>query len=115
MESDSAQQLLNAANEALESRGVMSSLRAHLQAELFQALENQPPNSAATPPETQLINELICEYLSFSHYNYTLSVFMSEAGLKGGARLRRDTASSMLGIAPPNSDEQMWVLQAVTT
>ncbi|KAL8272695.1 hypothetical protein Esti_003399 [Eimeria stiedai] len=63
MESESAQQLLSAASEALESRGAMRSIRARLLAELFEALEEKPPNSAAPPLEAQLINELICEYL----------------------------------------------------
>lgn len=143
METESVQYLLNAARQALESRGAMGSLRSHLQAELFGALEEkvraadgmpckgcttgariehyallccdplrcvcfgaaQPPNRPVPPFEARLINELICEYLSFNHYNYTLSVFMSEADLRSNSRLTRAAAYSALGLATPRCDD----------
>lgn len=114
MESESTKYLLTAANQALESRGAIRSLRAQLLAELFSAMEEKPASNLATPPEALLINELICEYLSFSHYSHTLSVFMAEADLRGSSRLTRAAACSLLGITTPQPDDAIPLLYILT-
>lgn len=49
-----------------------------------------------------LLNELIREYLDFSGYRNTLSVFLTETG-QPAERLRRDVVASQLNIPIPET------------
>lgn len=87
--------------ETLETRGVFGQLKAQIRAELYKALESdevtmvvqsatplyaslrlslslsQIKESPQLPDEAVIINALIKEYLQFSGYNYTHSVFQT--------------------------------------
>lgn len=60
--------------DTLESRGVLSQLKARIRAEVFSALDDQREPRPSLSHENLLINELIREYLEFNQYRYTASV-----------------------------------------
>ncbi|KAJ3404688.1 hypothetical protein HDV05_007036 [Chytridiales sp. JEL 0842] len=68
---------------SLESRGILADLRARLRAEVFKSLHEDNP-SKPDPVETQILNELVMEYLEYNGYQSTMSVFSSEARIKKG-------------------------------
>ena len=82
--------------QSLESKikenGVYSKLESMLRAEMFNTLDNQPTKVEATP-ETNMINELIMEYMKFNNYGYSMSVFEKEAGAK--FRSRKDLCNDL--------------------
>ncbi|XP_071770040.1 centrosomal protein 20 [Centroberyx gerrardi] len=69
-----------AVRETLESRGVLSQLKARIRAEVFSALDDQTEPRPPLSHENLLINELIREYLEFNKYRYTASVLTAESG-----------------------------------
>lgn len=60
--------------DTLESRGVLSQLKARIRAEVFSALDDQREPRPPLSHENLLINELIREYLEFNKYRYAASV-----------------------------------------
>ncbi|KAI8621857.1 hypothetical protein BC830DRAFT_41351 [Chytriomyces sp. MP71] len=73
--------LCAALTQNLESRGVLGSIKAKLRAEIFKSLheEVELPQNAF---ETNVLNELILEYLEFHGLKHTTSVFTAEACIK---------------------------------
>ena len=74
-------ELTDVLRETLENRGALGDVRAHLRAEVSNALEDR--TSFARPDlsnENLVINELIREYLVFNRYRSTLSVLLPESG-----------------------------------
>uniref|UniRef100_A0A3Q3W0Z2 FGFR1 oncogene partner (FOP) N-terminal dimerisation domain-containing protein n=1 Tax=Mola mola TaxID=94237 RepID=A0A3Q3W0Z2_MOLML len=67
-------ELKSAVKETLESRGVLSQLKARIRAEVFSALEDQREPRPPLSHENLLLNELIREYLEFNKYRYAASV-----------------------------------------
>lgn len=63
-----------AVRETLESRGVLSQLKARIRAEVFSVLDDRREPRPPLSHENLLINELIREYLEFNKYRYTASV-----------------------------------------
>ena len=75
------EELKDVLRETLENRGALGSVRAHLRAEVSNALEDR--TGLARPEisdENLIINELIREYLVFNRYRSTLSVLLPESG-----------------------------------
>ena len=75
------EELKDALRETLENRGALGNVRAHLRAEVSNALEDRA--GSARPEisdENLIINELIREYLVFNRYRSTLSVLLPESG-----------------------------------
>jgi len=78
--------------EVLEGQGTLGKLRAQVQREIFQVLNEgdstsaaghsriKPPSATSIPPINLLINELFREYLQFNQYHHTLAVFLNESG-----------------------------------
>ena len=60
-----------------------------LRAEMFKILDSEVP-VVDQQPETQLINELIREYMEFSGYSSSLSVFELESNLPSQPMARKD-------------------------
>lgn len=69
--------------DTLESRGVLSQLKARIRAEVFSALDDQREPRPPLSHENLLINELIREYLEFNKYRYAASV-LAAGGCKDG-------------------------------
>ncbi|KAG7277294.1 hypothetical protein CRUP_036963, partial [Coryphaenoides rupestris] len=69
-----------AVRDTLESRGVLTQLRARIRAEVFSALDER---SGPRPPLSHhnlLINQLLGEYLEFNNYRHAASVLKAESG-----------------------------------
>uniref|UniRef100_A0A5F8GPX9 Centrosomal protein 20 n=1 Tax=Monodelphis domestica TaxID=13616 RepID=A0A5F8GPX9_MONDO len=66
--------------DTLEKRGVLGHLKAKIQAEVFNALDDQGEKPPPLSHENLLINELIREYLEFNKYKYSASVLAAESG-----------------------------------
>uniref|UniRef100_A0A3Q4AXQ3 FGFR1 oncogene partner (FOP) N-terminal dimerisation domain-containing protein n=1 Tax=Mola mola TaxID=94237 RepID=A0A3Q4AXQ3_MOLML len=81
-------ELKSAVKETLESRGVLSQLKARIRAEVFSALEDQREPRPPLSHENLLLNELIREYLEFNKYRYAASVLTA-----GGPRQATNLSS----------------------
>jgi len=88
-----------ALKSTLESRGVLSQLKAQIRAEIFSSLDasESQADKPVPPRENYLINELLREYLEFNGYRYTLSVLLQEAG-QTGERLDRSVVARELRL-----------------
>ncbi|ORY49819.1 hypothetical protein BCR33DRAFT_713425 [Rhizoclosmatium globosum] len=73
--------LKQALAQNLESRGILGSVKAKLRAEIFKSL-NEDLDMPAHAFETDVMNELIVEYLEFHGFKNTCSVFNAEANIK---------------------------------
>ncbi|XP_015237127.1 PREDICTED: lisH domain-containing protein FOPNL [Cyprinodon variegatus] len=73
-------ELKKSVRETLESRGVLTQLKARIRAEVFSALDEQRDAPPSLSHENLLINELIREYLLFNKYRNTASVLTAESG-----------------------------------
>ena len=99
-------ELKGALRETLDRKGVLGALRAQMRAEVFHAVDEQSDVRPGLSNEQLLLNEAIREYLTFTGYHHTLSVFMAEAG-QPAEPLRREFLASQLhlpvprGSAPP--------------
>ncbi|TPX55217.1 hypothetical protein SpCBS45565_g08515 [Spizellomyces sp. 'palustris'] len=71
----SYEDLKDALRENLEARGFMSDIRARVRAEVYKTLEDENEIKPQVSKESELLNELIREYLRYSGYNHTISVF----------------------------------------
>eukprot|EP00397_Hematodinium_sp_SG-2012_P070237 GEMP01126989.1.p1 GENE.GEMP01126989.1~~GEMP01126989.1.p1 ORF type:complete len:132 (+),score=20.92 GEMP01126989.1:102-497(+) len=73
-------ELKDALANALEHRGVLGKIKAQIQNEIFDSLDDPTVQRPPLPPENVIINELIREYLEYNQYNHALSVFLAESG-----------------------------------
>ena len=110
----SVDELKTVLRETLERRGVLGTLRANLQSEIFSALDSQDDPRPSLTYENMLLNELIREYLEFNQYQHTMSVFLAESG-QPAERLRRQYLSQQLQLPPvqtagdgPNGGREMY-------
>ncbi|KAJ3187319.1 hypothetical protein HDU85_006607 [Gaertneriomyces sp. JEL0708] len=79
----------HALTQHLEARGVLSDLRAKVRGEVFRALEgNNESIARPVSRETELVNEVVREYLKAAGYHHTLDVFAAEANLPAKSRGR---------------------------
>lgn len=118
----SAQDSLKAAmRDTLESKGIISQVKAQLRAAIFQSLaEGTDPTIAASaiassfpssatpthppaPPENMIINELIKEYLAFNGLEHSLSVFQLEARVPNSAVPRAVLANELNMAGAPTA------------
>uniref|UniRef100_A0A7S0HX00 LisH domain-containing protein n=1 Tax=Phaeocystis antarctica TaxID=33657 RepID=A0A7S0HX00_9EUKA len=95
----SVDELKTALRETLDRRGILGTMRAHLQSEIFSAIDSQDDARPVLSYENMMMNELIREYLEFNQYRHTLSVFLSESG-QPAERLRRQHLSQQLLLPP---------------
>ena len=97
------QQALRAAlRETLDAKGVLRELRARIQAEVFSAVRDTSDPRPRLSQEKLLLNEAIREYLEFSGYNHTLSVFLAEAG-QPEEKLARQVVAGQLRLPLPRA------------
>ncbi|CAD8166377.1 unnamed protein product [Paramecium octaurelia] len=98
-------EMKDALKETLESRGVLSQLRARIRAEIFNALNEDPEDKPKLSMENMIINDLIREYMEYNHYSQTASVFSSEAGMPQ-EMLDRGFITKKLKIVEDNNSKQ---------
>mmetsp|Transcript_13839 Transcript_13839/g.15775 ORF Transcript_13839/g.15775 Transcript_13839/m.15775 type:complete len:139 (-) Transcript_13839:1207-1623(-) len=89
------------ATKALESKGVLGTLRATIRANLLAAIDAQTKDGEAEQtipqdPQSQLLNSLVYEYLEFHSLDQSLSVFIPETNLKNN--VSRQVLMAELGI-----------------
>lgn len=101
MTTASLDELRSALRESLQARGVLGEVRARLRAEIFNAIDagaDTPyPKAKDAPAETVVVAALFRDFLRFSGYSQTLSVFEAEAGIS--ADLPREAVAMDLGVA----------------
>ncbi|KNC95945.1 hypothetical protein, variant [Spizellomyces punctatus DAOM BR117] len=73
----------------------MSDIRARVRAEVYRALEDESEIKPQVSKESELLNELIREYLRYSGYNHTISVFSAEADLPAKPADRQTIATDL--------------------
>lgn len=78
----SQEELTSALAESLEQRGLLQGMRSQLYGEVLATLHGAeaPVPAARPPPEALLINDLVREYLAYTGFVHTLSVFDMESG-----------------------------------
>lgn len=101
--SASCDELRLALRETLEARGVLGELRARLRSEIFSAIDagaDAPVTGKRKelPLETVVVSELFRDFLRFTGYTQTLSVFDAEAGTTQ-TELTRENLAHDLGVA----------------
>lgn len=115
--SSSQDYLKEAVSRTLEAKGVLGTIRAHLRAAVFTALdeqerasgvhlENPRIQSIQQTEEGRLLAFLIRDYLEFYDLDYTLSVFAPEAGLASvpsASYPGRDHLAAQLGLSSTNA------------
>mmetsp|Transcript_9599 Transcript_9599/g.24555 ORF Transcript_9599/g.24555 Transcript_9599/m.24555 type:complete len:118 (-) Transcript_9599:239-592(-) len=70
-------QLKDALKDALDKRGTLNELKAKVRSEVYSAIDDTKGVAKPEPSEeTEIINELIREYLKFNNYRNTLSVMI---------------------------------------
>lgn len=90
MQDPELNQLKSSLIQTLESSGTLGEVKARLRAEIFHALEHSVSTAKPqVPPDNEIINDLIREYLSFNGYHQTLSVFKPETGEVNSSNLGR--------------------------
>ncbi|KAM9856460.1 centrosomal protein 20 [Aulostomus maculatus] len=103
-----------AVRETLESRGVLSQLKARIRAEVFSALDDQCQPRPPLSHENLLINELIREYLEFNKYRYTASVLTAESG-QPEVPLDRSFLASELRVTEDSSSKSVPLLYGLVS
>uniref|UniRef100_A0A7S3ZGK7 Centrosomal protein 43 n=1 Tax=Lotharella globosa TaxID=91324 RepID=A0A7S3ZGK7_9EUKA len=100
------EQLQDQVAKALEAKGVLSKLRAEIRKHVFDVMEEQEnaegkaplPNpalaSVLNTSEGRIAASLVADFLKTCHLDHTLSVFTSEADLKGQIMGKSELASS---------------------
>jgi len=117
---DNFQELHVALRDSLDQRGVLSSIRATIRAEIFNALEDQDavnvnPAERAPSSENLILNELIREYLEYNGYLNTLSVFHPETGqpTTPTGRISREVLVHELGVTDGERAKRVPLLYSV--
>ena len=99
----SCDELRVALRESLEAQGVLGEVRGKLRAEIFRLIDTSGDVvvKKEVPPETAAVFALFKEFLEFSGYAQTLSVFEAEAGLSG-EDVSRDFIAADVGLRRQN-------------
>jgi lisH domain-containing protein FOPNL len=93
-------------NDALDNKGVINELKSKLRAEIFTILEDSSSPKPVMSQENLLINELIRDYMTFNHYNYSKSVFLKETN-QPTEQLDRDVIAAELHIQENKTSRQV--------
>ena len=94
--------LRGAVQQSLETRGVLGALQARLRAEIFRSVNDESTPPPPPAPETQLINELIREYLDYQGYHATRSsVHLTQTGPPQRARAKHSRKSFVAAAPTP--------------
>ena len=101
-------ELKDALLETLETRGVLGDLKAKIQSEIFQALDDDTQERPRIPPENMIINELIREYLEYNQNFHTLSVFINESGQPAERAFDREFIADELRVAETNQTKMLF-------
>jgi len=105
------EELKDVLRETLENRGALGSVRAHLRAEVSNALEDR--TGLARPEisdENLIINELIREYLVFNRYRSTLSVLLPESGQPETPPFDRDFLAREIRVRETDNSRKLPLL-----
>lgn len=102
--------LLDAVKATLERRGVASSVKAQLRAEIFHTLDDKTVDLPKKPADVLISSELIREFLMQLNLRNTLSVFMEEIGQSSELIPSRELISGELGINTLESDKNIPLL-----
>ena len=109
-ENENENDISDAVRAALARKGVLSSLKAKLRAEVFHVLENKVDPMPEKTKEMFLATELVRELLVNLRLDNTLSVFMEELGQPQEARIDRSYIASEIGMSTSNTDIPLLVL-----
>jgi len=94
-------ELENALEANLSSRGVVDELKARIRKETFASLSAGQMKIQSQPPkEVLILNELVREYLDFTGYKQAGAVLALEAGTPKDQRLSRDVVEAYLKVTP---------------
>jgi lisH domain-containing protein FOPNL len=111
------EELKDVLRETLENRGALGNVRAHLRAEVSNALEDR--SSATKRPELSdenlIINELIREYLVFNRYRSTLSVLLPESGQPETPPFDRDFLAREMRIRENENSRKLPLLYTMVS
>ena len=113
LDSDSAtvEELKDVLRETLENRGALGNVRAHLRAEVSNALEDRTGlKRPDISNENLIINELIREYLVFNRYRSTLSVMLPESGQPDTPPFDRDFLARELRVRENDNSRKLPLL-----
>jgi hypothetical protein len=102
--------LLEAVKATLNRRGVASSVKAQLRAEVFHTLDDKTVELPEKPADVFISSELIREFLMQLNLRNTLSVFMEEIGQSNEMIPSRELISGELGINTLESDKNIPLL-----
>ena len=105
----SVEQLKDVLKQNLQERGVLNKIKSHLRAEIFKSFNEDDDETVRerkphVTGEQLLINELIREYLLWSGYHHSLSVFLQETSQP--PELGRRYMASELGLQNLHPQEQ---------
>uniref|UniRef100_A0A1B6J642 FGFR1 oncogene partner (FOP) N-terminal dimerisation domain-containing protein n=1 Tax=Homalodisca liturata TaxID=320908 RepID=A0A1B6J642_9HEMI len=114
----SEDELLNVLKTSLEERGQYGRLKADLHYQLMLALglDKQliDANKPQPPLSISMVNQLILEYLTWSGYNFSGSVFSAESSVSSN-QLSREELCKQLNVKDSPSTSQLPLLLAVLT
>jgi lisH domain-containing protein FOPNL len=103
---ESRSDLTGAVKEALTRRGVYSSIKAKLRAEVFHALQDKTISMPDKPQDVFLATELIRDFLNVLHFDNSSSVFCEESGQPPQMAVDRAFLSNELGFNLTSNEGQ---------
>ena len=99
--------LENALEANLKSRGVFDELKSRIRRETFACISAGQVKIQPQPPkEVLILNELVREYLEFTGYKQTSAVLNLETGTPKEQRLSREVLEAYLKVITPATENQ---------
>lgn len=92
--------LRDAVQTSLETRGVLGEMQARLRSEIFRCIDDRSLPPPKLTNENLMINELIREYLEWNGYRHTSSVLLQETGQPSQGAMSRDVMDHELNLPP---------------
>jgi lisH domain-containing protein FOPNL len=102
---ETGEDLVNAVKEALNRRGVISSLKARIRAEVFHALEDKSIPPPQRPNDVYIANEIIRDFLITMKLDSTLSVLSEEIGQSAEVPVNRELIGGEIGLNTISCDK----------
>mmetsp|Transcript_9600 Transcript_9600/g.24558 ORF Transcript_9600/g.24558 Transcript_9600/m.24558 type:complete len:107 (-) Transcript_9600:268-588(-) len=101
-------QLKDALKDALDKRGTLNELKAKVRSEVYSAIDDTKGVAKPEPSEeTEIINELIREYLKFNNYRNTLSVMIPETGIGEVTKKTRTQIAEKLSVTETRESREL--------